>query len=144
MAGRLVGGTIIVRLRIIMRWLMIAFYLVAGVVHLSRPQAFLPIVPDWVPFPLETVLATGVAELAGAAGLMIPRVRYAAGIGLALYALCVWPANVKHALDGVALGGTVLGWWYHGPRLAFQPVLIWWALFVAEVTRWPVAKRGLD
>ena len=37
--------------------------------------------------------AGGVAEIAGAIGLMIPRLRYAAGIGLALYALCVWPAN---------------------------------------------------
>lgn len=127
-----------------MRWLMILFYLIAGVIHLRSPAAFLPIVPDWVPLPRETVLATGVAELAGAAGLMIPRLRHAAGIGLALYALCVWPANIKHAMDGVVLGGTTLGWWYHGPRLAFQPVLIWWALLVGEVTRWPFAKHRFD
>ena len=124
-----------------MRWLMIAFYLVAGVVHLRSPEAFLPIMPGWVPFPHETVLLTGVAELAGAAGLMVPRLRYAAGIGLALYAFCVWPANIKHALDGVVLGGTRLGWGYHAPRLAFQPVLIWWALFVGEVTQWPFRAR---
>ena len=124
-----------------MRWLMIAFYLVAGVVHLRSPEAFLPIMPDWVPFPLETVLLTGIAELAGAAGLMIPRLRNAAGIGLALYALCVFPANIKHAIDGVVLGGTRLGWGYHAPRLLLQPVLIWWALFVGEVTRWPFQMR---
>jgi len=124
-----------------MRWLMIAFYLVAGVVHLRSPEAFLPIMPDWVPFPRETVLLTGIAELAGAVGLMVPRLRYAAGIGLALYALCVFPANIKHAVDGVVLGGTRLGWGYHAPRLLLQPVLIWWALFVGEVTCWPFQMR---
>lgn len=132
------------RTRAAVRWLMIAFYLVAGVVHLRSPEAFMPIVPSWVPFPRETVLLTGVAELAGAVGLMTGRFRQAAGMGLALYALCVWPANIKHALDGVELGGTRLGWGYHGPRLALQPVLIWWALFVGEVTRWPFARRGAD
>ena len=130
--------------RVAMRWLMIAFYLVAGVYHLRSPGAFLPIVPDWVPLPRDTVLFTGVCELAGAVGLMLPRFRFAAGIGLALYALCVWPANIKHAVDGVVLGGVKLGWGYHAPRLAFQPVLIWWALFVSEVTRWPFAPRFSD
>jgi uncharacterized membrane protein len=28
-------------------------------------------------------------------------------------------------------------WLYHGPRLAFQPVLIWWALYSSEVIHWP-------
>ena len=37
--------------RHVMRWIMAAFYLFAGVGHLLRPDAFLPIVPDWVPFP---------------------------------------------------------------------------------------------
>jgi len=128
------------RTRIAMRWLMFAFYLVAGVYHLRSPEAFLPIVPDWVPLPRDTVLFTGVCELAGAIGLTIPRLRYAAGVGLALYALAVWPANIKHAVDGVVLGGVKLGWGYHAPRLAFQPVLIWWALFVGEVTRWPFSR----
>ncbi|MEQ1756631.1 MAG: hypothetical protein ABL973_21125, partial [Micropepsaceae bacterium] len=62
---------------------------------------------------------------------------YAAGVMLALYAICVFPANVKHAMEDVALGGTRLSWWYHGPRLAFQPVFVWWALFCGDVTSWP-------
>jgi len=128
----------------VMRWFMILFYLSAGFVHLRSPEAFLPIIPYWVPFPRETVLLTGVAELAGAAGLMVPRLRYAAGVGLALYALCVFPANIKHAVDGVVVGGMRLGWGYHLPRLLFQPVLIWWALVAGEVTHWPFARRRSD
>ncbi len=105
------------------------FYAAAGVLHLAAPDAFLPIMPEIVPWPREVVLATGVAELAGAVGLQSGRFRRAAGLGLALYALAVWPANVKHALDAVAIPGLPTSWWYHGPRLAFQPVLIWAALY---------------
>src|SRR3954463_13116077 len=82
--------------RTAMRWIMAAFYIAAGIGHVLRPDAFLPIVPDWVPFPRAVILLTGLCELAGAAALLTPRLRAAAGIMLALYALCVWPANIKH------------------------------------------------
>lgn len=124
-------------LRAAMRWLMAAFYLAAGIVHLRSPEAFLPIVPAWVPAPREVIVLTGIAEIAGAVGLLVQRLRHAAGIGLALYALCVFPANVKHALDGVAVAGLPTSWWYHAPRLALQPVLIWWALFCSGAIDWP-------
>jgi hypothetical protein len=35
-----------------------------------------------------------------------------------------------------------LGWAYHGPRLLFQPVLIWAALFAGKVLDWPFAQRA--
>ena len=117
-------------------------YLAAGVAHLRSPAGFIAITPSWVPFPDEVVAFTGVAEIAGAIGLMLPRFRYAAGVGLALYALCVWPANINHAVNDIAIGGRDLSWWYHGPRLAFQPVLIWLALWVALVTDWPFRKSA--
>lgn len=126
--------------RTIMRWLMAAFYLTAGIGHLLRPEAFLPIVPDWVPFPREVILATGGCELAGAIVLLTTRFRAFAGIMLALYALCVWPANIKHALEHITLPPIPDTWWYHGPRLALQPVLIWWALFCSGVIDWPRSR----
>jgi uncharacterized membrane protein len=70
--------------RAAMRWIMAAFYAVAGVGHLLRPEAFLPIVPDWVPFPRDVILATGVCELAGVAALLTVRLRWIAGLMLAL------------------------------------------------------------
>jgi uncharacterized membrane protein len=116
-------------------------YLIAGIAHLRSPAGFVAITPSWVPHPAEVILLTGLAELAGAAGLMIPPLRRAAGIGLALYALCVWPANINHALNDIPLGGMHLGWWYHGPRLVLQPVIIWWALWASGVTDWPFPKK---
>ena len=127
-------------IRKILRILIATAYLIAGVAHLRAPGGFLQITPDWVPFPEAVVALTGVAEIAGAIGLMIPRLRYAAGVGLALYALCVWPANINHALNDIAIGGRDVSWWYHGPRLVLQPVIIWLALWVGLVVDWPFRK----
>lgn len=128
--------------RAIIRTLFALFYLIAGIAHIRSPAGFLQITPAWVPWPEAVVFATGVAEIAGAVGLMVPRLRYAAGVGLALYALCVWPANVNHAINDIAIGGTDLSWWYHGPRLALQPVIIWLALWVGGVIDWPLRRGG--
>lgn len=128
------------RVRTALRWLLALAYGVAGWAHLARPKGFVAITPPWVPQPELIVAATGVLELAGAAALFIPRLRVAAGWGLAAYALCVWPANWHHALANVAIGGDTLSWWYHGPRLAAQPLIIWWALWASGATDWPFAR----
>jgi uncharacterized membrane protein len=120
-----------------MRWLMAAFYMGAGVVHILRPEAFLPIVPAWVPAPHTVVILTGLCELAGAVALMTTRLRRFAGVMLAIYAVCVFPANIKHAFEGIELPPIPDSWWYHGPRLALQPVLVWWALYCSDVIDWP-------
>lgn len=126
--------------RVGFRILLAIFYLGTGILHLVSPPGFLAITPDWVPFPHFIIAFTGIAEIAGAVGLLIPQLRKYAGIGLALYALCVWPANFNHAINGISFGGDALGWWYHGPRLAFQPVLIWLALWVGKVIDWPFPR----
>jgi uncharacterized membrane protein len=123
------------------RWLLAIAYLVAGIAHLRSPGGFVAITPHWVPWPAQVVALTGIAEIAGAIGLLIPRARRAAAMGLALYALCVWPANINHAVNDIALNGAHLSWWYHGPRLALQPVFIWWALWAGGVIDWPFGRR---
>ena len=131
------------RARLVMRWIMVTFYALAGIAHLTLTDKFLLIVPDWVPFPGAVVLLTGLCEIAGSIALISTRLRRLAGIMLALYAVCVFPANVKHAIDGIHLPPAPDSWWYHGPRLALQPVLVWWALFCAGVIDWPFrAKSG--
>ena len=114
--------------------LLVLFYGFAGVMHLAAPAPFLAITPVWVPFPEAVIAFTGLAELAGAAGIVQwrwPELRRAAGWGLALYALCVWPANFQHLFNDLAStdGGAGLG--YHIPRLAAQPLLIWLTLWAS-------------
>ena len=126
-------------MRLFLRLLLAAIFFAAGVLHILRPAPFVSIVPDWVPIPKAVVIATGVCELFGAAGLMLPRVRRLAGIMLALYTVCVFPANIKHAIHDLT-GHTGLGWTYHGPRLLFQPVIVWWCLFASGAIDWPFGK----
>ncbi|WP_425463658.1 DoxX family protein [Methylobacterium oryzihabitans] len=128
------------RRRAAMRALMALLYAAAGIAHLVVTDPFLLIVPDWVPAPRLVVQVTGLCEIAGAAALLVPRWRRLAGTMLALYAVAVFPANIKHAVEGIAVPGLPTGWWYHGPRLALQPVLVWWALFCACLTDWPFRR----
>ena len=115
--------------RRLLRWLLAALYTPFGVLHVTRPDAFLPIMPPAIPYPREVVVATGVAEILGGIGLLHPRTRRAAAVGLALYAIGVYPANIYHAVARVHVPPLPDSWWYHGPRLAFQPVFVLWALF---------------
>ncbi|WP_242139928.1 MULTISPECIES: DoxX family protein [unclassified Sphingomonas] len=124
-------------MRPVLRAVLSVIYLAAGILHVIVPGPFLGITPKWVPFAPEVILATGCCEIAGAIGLFVPRLRWWAGALLAAYAVCVYPANIKHAADYVAHGTGGLGLWYHIPRLAFQPVIVWWALFAGRVIDWP-------
>ena len=131
--------------RTILRWVLGLFYLVAGYFHLADPAPFLRIMPGSVPFPLEIVYLTGIAEIAGAAALLQPfgpYLRKAAGIGLALYALCVWPANINHMVMDLARDDGGLGMAYHAPRMLAQPLLIWLALWVSQTIAWPFKRRS--
>ena len=98
------------------------------------------IVPAWVPAPHAVVIVTGLCEIAGAIALVTQRWRRAAGWALAAYAVCVYPANVQHAI--IDLGhGTGLSLWYHLPRLLLQPVIVWWALWATGITDWPFRRQ---
>ncbi len=121
-----------------LRWLLAAFYLLAGVIHLVKPAPFLTIMPAWVPAPEAVVLWTGVAEILGAIGLVqpfSPPLRRAAGWGLALYALCVWPANINHFIIDMGRADGGLGLAYHIPRMIAQPVIIWLAWWVSRTSK---------
>lgn len=127
------------------RWLLGIAYAAAGILHLVSPGGFVKITPALVPWPEVVVALTGVCEIAGAVALLfVPRLRQAAGIALAAYAVCVFPANINHAVNGIAIGGTVLGWGYHAPRLALQPVFVWWALWASGTIDWPWTRRRSD
>jgi len=86
----------------------IGAFLVSGTVHLVKPELFEPLMPSWVPAHREVIYASGVAELLGAAGLLLPATRRAAGVASAALLLGVFPGNVKMAVD--AFQGSNRGW----------------------------------
>ncbi|MFC4010535.1 hypothetical protein ACFOY2_25135 [Nonomuraea purpurea] len=82
-----------------------AHFVPAGVTFMPNHADMVAMVPPFVPFPALVVYLTGVLELAGAVGLVLPRTRRAAGICLALLFVAMLPANVHAAMAGVTLAG---------------------------------------
>lgn len=107
------------------------FFLVAGVMHLVRPAPYVSIVPGALRVPAMLVTVSGVAEIAGGLGVLLPAVRRAAGIGLILLLIAVFPANINMLVQGIA--GARPAWWLAllWLRLPFQPLMIWWVWRVA-------------
>ena len=116
-----------------MRLAMAVALLMAGSDHLLTPERYLAMMPDYLPAPLQLVLFTGLCELAGAVGLMLPRCRCYAAIALAIYFVCVFPANIKNAMDGLQVAGLPAATWYYWLRLPFQPLIILWVLYAGEL-----------
>ena len=80
----------------------------SGTIHLVKPEVYLPLMPAWVPAHREVILASGVAELACAAGLAVPATRKAAGWASVLLLLGVYPGNIKMAADSTRSKNTGL------------------------------------
>ena len=80
----------------------------SGVVHLARPEVYEPLMPAWVPAHREVILASGVAELACAAGLALPPTRRLAGWASAALLVGVLPGNVQMAVDAAKTDNTAL------------------------------------
>jgi uncharacterized membrane protein len=101
-------------------------FAVAGVLHFASPGFFVRIVPPWVPDAELAVSLSGVAELAGAIGLLIPATRTAAAWGLIALLVAVFPANVYMLQQAIAHGASATELAVLWIRLPLQPLLVWW------------------
>jgi len=131
-------------IRALLRLLLASLYAIAGVLHIVAPRPFLSIMPGGLLDPEAIVLLTGIAELLGAIALAqgwSSKLRRAGAIGLALYAVCVFPANMNHFALDMARPDNGLGLAYHIPRMFAQPIIVWWALWAGGVTDWPFRRR---
>ena len=76
------------------------FFVFAGIMHFVIPRAYESIVPDWLPSRRRAIVyASGVAEIAGGAGVMHPRTRRVAAWWSVATLVAVFPANVHMALN---------------------------------------------
>ena len=97
--------------------------------HFSSMRAdMVAMVPPFVPNPEFMVTFTGICEILGAIGLLVPRTRRLAAVGLILLLLSVLPANIYAAQAGVSLRGAQPTPMI--PRIALQALfigLVWWS-----------------
>jgi uncharacterized membrane protein len=112
------------------RRLIAGLFVAAGLAHFVVPHFFEAIVPPWLPrwlpSPRALVLLSGIAEVAGGVGVLVPAVRVAAGWGLMALLVAVFPANVHMMRDALANGAA--SWWVAAliVRLPLQALLLWW------------------
>jgi uncharacterized membrane protein len=106
------------------------WFLVGGIAHFAATQTELRIVPPYIPCPRATVLISGVFELLGAVGMLLPRFRAAAGGGLVLLTLAVTPANVYMLQRWDQFP---IPYWALVARLPLQVVLLWMIAWSTDV-----------
>jgi uncharacterized membrane protein len=108
-----------------------AFFLLAGLLHFLKPRPYEAIVPDALPAHHELVLASGVAEMLGGLGVLVPRTSRLAGWWLIATMLAVFPANINMAVNAERFRSVPepLLW----ARLPLQAVVIAWIWRVAII-----------
>jgi uncharacterized membrane protein len=100
-------------------------YVAAGVNHFRSTRMYESIMPDYLPAHHEMVLLSGVAEIAGGLGVLVPQTRRAAAWGLVGLLVAVMPANVWMVQHPERYPGIPV--WALWVRLPLQGVLVWWA-----------------
>ena len=110
--------------------LIAAIFVGGGVLHLVKPEAYLRMMPPWLPAAMALVLISGVFEIVGGVGVLMPATRVAAGWGLIALLVAVFPANVQMLLNARATHASAL--WMSGlvARLPLQAVMIYWVFRV--------------
>jgi uncharacterized membrane protein len=120
-----------------LRWGLAVMFLLTASAHFgaSRPD-LVRMVPSVFPSPELLVTLTGIAEVVGAVGLLVPRVAPWAAGGLALLLLAMFPANVHAARAGLELGGA--------PVTPLVPRTVLQLVFLAAVLAAGFGRRFLS
>lgn len=109
------------------------WFFIGGIAHFALTATEARIVPPYIPWATGAVLVSGVFELLGAFGILLPSTRRAAGVGLFLLTLAVTPAHI-YMLQRTDLFPNVPVWalWL---RLPMQAALLWLIVWSTWRTR---------
>jgi len=118
----------------LLRYLAAGAFILAGINHFVRPAFYESILPPNFPAPSLLVAISGVAEIAGGIGLLVPRLRRAAGWGLIALLVAVFPANIYMALSPDTPAATGIAPSVLWLRLPLQGLFILGIWFVALKT----------
>lgn len=109
--------------------LLALFFIAAGINHFVHPGFYVRIIPPWLPAHARLVGISGICEILGGIGVLVPNTRRFAGVGLIALLVAVFPANVQMAMHPglYADVGTVQAFYI---RLPLQLVLIGWVWWI--------------
>jgi uncharacterized membrane protein len=100
-------------------------YVAAGAAHFLLTRTYERIVPDYLPAHRELVIISGIAEIAGGVGVLLPRTQKAAAWGIIALLVAVFPANITMLQHHDRFPGIPV--WLLWIRLPLQGILIGWA-----------------
>ena len=104
-----------------------------GLLHFVDPAGVVKIVPSFLPARLGLVYVSGFFEIAGGLGLLHPRTRRAAALGLIALYIAVFPANINMAVNDIQPAAHPIPVALLWLRLPFQVLFIAWAWWVGGV-----------
>ena len=96
-------------------------FILTGTLHFLKPKMYEAIMPPYIPAHREMVRASGVAEMAGGVGVLVPGLAKPARWWLLATLVAVFPANVHMALNADDITGLPpVPRWMLWARLPFQ------------------------
>lgn len=99
------------------------WFMGGGIAHFIVTDFFVAIMPPYIGFHREIVYISGVLEILGAIGILIPATRRWAGIALLLLVVCVSPANIHMWLHPELFPDVPTA--FLSARLVIQVGLLW-------------------
>ena len=105
------------------------FFMTGGIAHFVVADFFIQAMPDYLAYQQELVMVSGVFEILGAIGILLPQTRLIAGYGLMALIIAVYPANINMAMQPEKYQNISELFLYI--RLPMQFILlwfVWWAI----------------
>jgi uncharacterized membrane protein len=115
------------RTKDILRWPLTALFVGSGVMHFAAADVYIAMMPEALPWHRALVYVSGVCEILGGLGLVLPATRRLAAWGLVALLVAIFPANLNMAVNDIPLGDLETPTWALWTRLPLQLVFILWA-----------------
>ncbi len=108
------------------RFIIAAIFAIAGMLHFITTEAYVEVMPEYIPWHKALVIISGAAELLGGAGILMPKKRQWAGWGLIALLIAVFPVNIDMAVEAYRQQQWSLKFAGYLLRLPLQFVLMYW------------------
>lgn len=110
---------------------LVVFYILAGLNHFRDPDFYLPLLPDYLPYPRGINFVSGLLEILLGIGLVSKISRKWAVYAIIAMLLAFIPSHIYFIeIDGCVEGGLCAPLWVAWVRLlVVHPLLITWAWY---------------
>jgi uncharacterized membrane protein len=131
-----------------LRWVLACFFILAGINHFAHPQFYLAIIPPALPAPERLNQLSGLCEVLGGLGVLVPATRRFSGWGLLALLIAVFPANIQMAAHPSMELPAWVQWvrplWVRVPLQLVFIAWVWWVALshAAATTRVGSSRQG--